>query len=572
MTRRPTTTIRVLSGFAIVVVSALLPARWLAGRALPVDAGDYYDSLLAGIWCLKAALAVNGLLLLAWPFLGRLWGARLDVRPNRPVLLSQPSGWDRWDWVIALLLFVAALALRCINLGQSLVADEVAIQQMFVDRGLPVIMAYMPSMPHHVLYSVMVYVSELLPLPLEVAYRLPAMLFGAAAVPLIYRLARTVFRRTSAAAVGVLCAVSLFAIAHAQMGKSYSVTLFVVPCVVACAVGILRDLDRGRMWLGLGIGLGMLVFLHLYNVYLAAGLVLALCLVFVRCYGWGRQTVPVFVRRLLVVGLVCGAILFLVYSLMLPQVLALAEDVKTQPEERLSIEFFRGWLMQATFWGDSWPVALTCAGLACVGAVFFWRREPNAALLGVVPVVFLVAWVAVNRSFIYPRYLVFAFPLFAALCVEAVGSIGRFTRRRVVSRVGVIAFSLVFVAATVPSLLRYYRFGHQNLRAAAHLVESKAGPNDAIAAYGLCRDEFPFYAPRARTIRDVNGLDSLLESTPQSVYLLIAYPGVLQNQARDWEYIQDTFQRIRHYPGMLMDSTREDGDVLVFVDRGSLLP
>lgn len=567
--RRGVRILQCIGGAAVLIGLAIPPSR-LATRLTPADAQHYVTALTSGLWCSKAALLVMGGMLLAWRLFVRLWGTAItDRKWPRPVVVGAVSGWNTHDTVWSVVLLLLALFLRAVNLGQSLIADEVAIQQMFIDRGLPVILTYMPSMPHHVLYSVMVYFAELLPLPLEVAYRLPAVLFGAAAVPLTYVLVRRIFARPEALVVSLLMALSLFGVMHAQMGKSYVVTQFMVLVCIFVAYRIREHWQHPAGWLALGGCLVVLVYLHLYNVYLAAGVVLAFALVCVRCCGRRWDLLFAAARRLMVIGVFAGACLFLLYSVMLPQVVALAHEVGVQPEERLGTAFFRGLLMQATFWGGAWPLALFCAALASVGAVSLFVREPNAAILAFVPPAFMLLVVAANNSFVYPRYFLFVLPAFFVSCVEGASCAGRLMRSRFVAAAGAVAFALVFVVPAARALGRYYDVGHQNLRAAARFAEDFAGDDDTILSFGLCRDEFPFYAPRARMAFSVDDIDSALDETSGRVLILVAYPRVVGNREEEAAYLQDAFILLAHFPGMLMDSTQQDGDVLVFGDRAS---
>ena len=68
-----------------MAVALLLPPGAIVRRFLPSQGAAYGESLVRGLWCFKALLLWNGLLLLALPLLRRLWswsaGAAIEDRP-----------------------------------------------------------------------------------------------------------------------------------------------------------------------------------------------------------------------------------------------------------------------------------------------------------------------------------------------------------------------------------------------------------------------------------------------------------------------------------------------------------
>jgi hypothetical protein len=272
-------------------------------------------------------------------------------------------------------------------------------------------------------------------------------------------------------------------------------------------------------------------------------------------------------RRLVVLGLYCGALLFLLYSLQLPQIVKLAREVTTQPEEHMTSSFFRGWIMQLTFWGAAWPIALGCLAFAAIGFVGFVAREPRFAVLLVLPVAGVIALVAVRDAFIYPRYMVYTLPAFLALSVEGARWVGARCRGLRGSRIAVLFFTAAFLVPTAQVLARYYRTGNQNIRAACEYVDAQAGTRALVASYGLGREDFSFYRAGVREVNSSKELDELLGQGRGPVYLLHSYPHVLRQRVKEWQYIEEHFDVIREFDGMLMDSTREDGAVRVLRSR-----
>ena len=558
---------RIVVGACLLVAAALIPPATVVDAVLPAEGAQYADSLVKGLWCLKAALLLNGLLLLCWRAVVHLWRAGEESLPRSQCAFTRFEPFGLPDYLGMAVVALVALVLRVVNLSQSLAADEVAIQQMFIDRGLPVIMTYMPSMPHHVLYSVLAYFAELLPLSLEVSCRLPAVLFGSGAVALFYVLCRRFFPRGESFLVSLLSALSLYGIVHSQMAKSYTVTQF---GFLLALVSQLRIVDNPRGfagWLGFGASLVLLVYGHLYNVYLAMGLCVGFCFVALWKLPWQPRIVLAWVKRLGIVLCVCGAALFLLYALQLPQILSLAREVQVQPEERMSQGFFEGWLMQMTFWGASWPIAVGCLAIVGLGLISLCILSPELAIIGCVPIVVLLSLVAVKDSFIYPRYLVFSVFIFLVCYAAAAVAVSRLVRKPWVGSLVLLLLFVLFVVPTGRALGEYYATGHQDLRGAVRFAE--AGSDLPVFAYGLCHDELPFYGTRTEGVRSFSELKQRVRTRKSRICLVVAYPGILANKTAEQRFIRSNFLVAKCLPGMLMDSNRRDGDVCVYVSKST---
>lgn len=517
-------------GLLMILVGAVLPAARIVHAVLPAKGAAYADKVIAGMKCLKLALVINGLLALALPALKRwLWDAEVS-RVLSPFFRRAREPWTGVERICLAGLIVLAFALRLKGARQSLFGDEIAVQQMFISRGLPVILTYFPYTPHHVMYSVLAWFFERLPLPIELSYRLPAILFGVGAVALTYVIARRIFDSTTAMVTGVVSAMAFYGIAYSQFAKGYSAT-HCLTLLAFLAISEIRN-DR-RWWWVLGLTLGALGYVHLYNAYLCIGLT-AMCLVATGAW-----------RRLLFVLTIVGAILFLLYALQLPQIREQVARASSQPEEHLSLKFLRGWLMQLTFWGNAWPVAWGCLALAGAGAVALARREPMLTLVMLGTLAILIAVVALKDSWILPRYLVFTLPVFLILCVEGARLIGR--------TVGVAAFALVFLWPTTGVLAHYYRVGHQNIRGAAQLATRPA------ISYGLARDLFPFYNKEIKPVATFAELQSLTGD----VCVVYGWRKAWRGREDEYKYIDKHFEVVRRWDGMTMDLDEPDGEVVL---------
>ena len=541
---RKLTRLLVIIGASMILVGVGLPAPRIIQAVLPAKGIAYADKILNGLICLKVALILNGLLAIVFRPLKRwLWdtGTTIDRAPRTFFRHADPGPIHGVEWLIFTGVVLLALVLRLINVNQSLFGDEIAVQQMFISRGLTVILTYFPYTPHHVLYSLIAWFFEKLPFPIEVSYRLPSVLFGTGAVALTYLLARCIFNGLIATITALLSAVAFYGIAYSQFAKGYSATHCLTLLAIMGIAEMATNWQANRGWWLFGIALGTLGYIHLYNVYLCIGLT-ACCAVVIL---WSRAGLAGLRRLLLVLGVV-GCALFLLYALQLSQILDQVARAASQPEEHLSIRLFPAWLAQLTFWGKAWPVTLVCLGLAVIGGVTLAKREPMFVFVGLGTPVILLVMVAWRDSWIYPRYLVFSLPVFLILCVEGARFIGKIP--------GVILFALVFLWPTTALLNHYYKVGHQNIRGVAQLASGKPA-----VSYGGARDLFGFYNKNVKPIKTFTELQSL----NGDVYLMYGWRKSWHGLENEFQYIDQHFTVIHRFDGMAMEMMEPDGEVVL---------
>jgi hypothetical protein len=568
-TSRRLITICLVIGAMMILAGAALPPERILHALMPAKAASYRDKLLAGLWFLKAALIADGLLLtLVGPLKRWLWDAPgLTGQSVRPFYRqANPGPMPATEWVMFTGIVLLALVLRLIGAGQSLFGDEIAVQQMFISRGLPVIVTYFPFTPQHVLYSLLAWFCEKLPLPIELSYRLPSILFSTAAVALTCLIARRLFDRLTAGIVGLLSAAAFYGIIYANNAKGYTATYCFATLAILGVSQIVENWQRPRGWFVLGTALWGLSYVHLYNAYLCIGLTTT-CGLAILIANWGQNPALIAcVKRFVCMLGIIGAVLFLLYALQLPQILDQARRASGQPEEHLSPRFFRGWLMQLTFWGEFWPVALALLAAAVIGAVSMARREPLFSLVLLLSPLILLTMTATQNTWIYPRYMVFTLVPFIILSVEGVRALGALINQSA-ARLAVIALAVVQLGCTGVVLREYYAVGNQNIRAACYLAAAQAKPGDKIVSYGLARDLFPFYSSRLTIITSQADLEKLLADTPGDIYLMYGWRYAWHGREDEFAFIDKHFTLVKHYDGFLMDSVQRDGDVVLLVAR-----
>ena len=558
-----------IGGLALMVLGAGVPSERLLDAALPGDAGAFRVDLLRGLVVLKVALILSGAWLVFLPRFLRMSPA-CEIEPRRS-FVRDPTAWPwshRTTVSLVVLLTGVSFVLRWGGAGQSFGGDEVLIQQSIIDRGLPTILAYWPPSTHHIGYEVCAWLSERLPLPVEMAARLPAALFGSFAVAVCFVLLRRILSPVNVIVFSLLHAVSLYGIAYSTMLKGYSAVFL---CFTVALVAIVRILSHPCGWVGwgaLGTSLAVMLYMHLHSVFLVVGLGLALLVGWCRVVGIGKRASLVFAHRATVAAISAILVVMVLYALPLPQVLRVTSGMGSRAEEVLGANFFQGWLMQLTFWDAHWPMSLVFCLLALVGLVSLARRELDFVLLFLIPcgVTVFLTWGA--GLFLYPRYMLISMPPFLVFCVEGASAIGGRLRFRQGRALAAISVLLLFLLCVAPPLLEFYRYGQQNIRGAALLIESKIGDEDIAMSYGLARALLPYYNGDIRPVDDIAGIRRVVQSVgTRNVYLAYAWRRAWRGRSRDFKWIDDNFEVVHRFPGMHMDSCERDGDVVVMVRR-----
>ena len=462
------------AGACLVVAGIALPAGRLLDLALPEDATLFRADLLRGLQFFKIVLVALGAWTLLLPWVLRL---QVDqhVTPKRPPLqlLNRRFHSRRMTIVLCSLLSLTAFALRWAGSGHSFSGDEVLVQSCFVDRGLPAILAYWPASTHHIGYEVFAWMCGLLPLPVEMASRLPAAVAGACAVGLCFLLYQRVVTTSVAIGVSVLHAVSVYGVVYATMLKGYTTVLLGFVIAMAAVTAIIRKPQAWRGWVGLGVSVVAMLYTHLHSALLVVGIAVAFLVLWFRCIGCSYDSLRLLLHRGLTTAISTALVVLAMYALVVPQIMTVAKGMGTRAEEPLGIAFFKGWLMQLTFWDASWPASLAVGGLALVGLVSLIRRDLSLVLLLLSPLLTVVLLTWSLAGFLYPRYMLAGLPVFLLLCGEGVAFVARRLPYRQGTVVAMAVFSMAFGLYSFSPLSEFYKYGHQDLRGAAMLVGSE---------------------------------------------------------------------------------------------------
>jgi mannosyltransferase len=400
---------------------------------------------------------------------GAVEGGPAIMRINRTLPLT--------DAVALAILIAVGTLLRLYRLDTGLWLDEIISLLDSIRPPLTRILTHFPSNNDHPLYSVLAHLSVDLFGEGAFALRLPAALFGVAAIPLLYFVGRAIADRGEALAAATVLTVSYHHVWFSQNARGYTALLF---CVLLATYMLTRWLDTGRrlFLVGYAVVTAFGAYAHLTMVLVSVSHALALAV------AWLAEPRESRIRResLTLASAFGGAALLSVtfYAPMFADVnlffstqTATATEVATPVWATLAA--VRG--LQVGF-GAAWGIA--------VGGVVFglglwshWQSRRAVALLIALPVpVTLLLALALDRP-IFPRFVFFAFGFALLIAMRGASVAGRLVATLAGGRVAAFAgstavlglFTLAAVAVSVRSLPHNYRLPKQDYEQAVAFVE-----------------------------------------------------------------------------------------------------
>ena len=418
----------------------------------------------------------------------------------------------------------------------------------------------------------------------EWAIRLPALIFGVAAVPAFYGAARLAFDRLRSILVGTLLAVAYQHVYFSQNARGYAgYMLFGVLCTMFLARA-LRE-DRLRLWIGY-VATALLCLASVpTGAFIIAGHLVVVAIALVSVHRSGGQLLPL-ARRL---AAVYAALAVLAVQLYAP-VLAHAGGVVENAWKRPAAGFRPLTSGFAHQFGEGFTsgvgplllvVAVPVAIVGFLGAFSVTRRSwPLAIGLSLGPLLH-VAVVIIRGLAFSPRFLLFlAFPAILAL-VETLRLLAAWLERLATDPrwpAGVeIAGAFLAGAILAAPLIHYYSVQKQPYRAALARAAALSPTGVVFAAdtmkqgalyYGI---EHPRGTPLVRgktlfIVRSVVALDyALAASKGRTPIVLTSLERVFRvGRPRLYERIRQGWSPTETLPGSI-----GDGEIKIWLPKGS---
>ena len=419
------------------------------------------------------------------------------------------------------------LLLRAARIGESLWYDEINALRSFAIHGPGAIVGNYFDPVNHTFHTLLSWVSitALAHAPLEIAARVPALLFSLATIPVLYLLAKRAAGVRAGIIAAGLSAILPVLVLEGVDARGYSMVIFFAAC---STLALMCALERESPWLwtlyALLAALG--VWTHFAAAFVQVGHASWIVLQMIR-----RRKVGTHTRALAAIAL-AGVMSIALYAPALPDFLNLLGERDTfaatgaDQFTLLSEEGYHA-LLQL---GGSWNLVAALPGLALflLGLVISMRTRESrcAAALLLLGLPLFAITVAISGTWVYARFMLFAMP--GAVFLIAMGIDGLF-RRHVA--LGVLAGVLMLAAAAFDLARRPPR---QPLRESVEIAAQRVQRGEPVLALGLFHGVITIYQPPGMDLiftrhADPDAFESALRrARPRCI--IIYYPHLLTDQ------------------------------------------
>lgn len=430
-----------------------------------------------------------------------------------------------------LAIVVVALVARFINLNSDYWADEIfALLMSFRLPVADVVTTYLGD-NHHPLYSIFGRLSLVAFGESPWSLRLPAVVFGAATVPLTYAVARLVASRIEALLACLILAVSYHHVWFSQNARGYTLSGLLA---LLSTWTLVRMLDRGSWRLAWAYALfaALAVYTHLAMVFVAVGQAIVAATMIALPDGARRTDWRVPASAFVL----AAALTLLFYAPMLDQVLDFylhqPSDLveKSTPSWALR-EGIRVLLVGLGGTGAALAMVVLAAGAAAgaLGLASIFRTNRTVALAVVIPPLVVFAGALVGRGTMYPRFFFFAAGTAVIVLVRGLFASADLLRHRwarLPAPAIATACCAVVVAASAASLRYNYRYPKQDFAGAMRYVLATKAPGDVVGFAGVPRDPYPtVYGQNWPTIKSVDEINALRQRG--RTWLIYTFPRYL---------------------------------------------
>jgi len=485
--------------------------------------------------------------------------ASSDLGRETPAQTTEPGDLDpRTTRRLLVAITGLALLVRLPGLDAPLWFDEVWTLVDFVRRPLSETASTYPSDNHHPLFTLLAGLSVRAFGESPWALRLPALVFGVGAVPLVALLGRRLVGTRAALVAALFLALSAHVAAYAQNARGYSALLFFV---LAATYGFLKALEGGglRSVVLAGVALALATFAHLTAVLSAVAFLVCTLMA-----ATGRLGSAVRWRAGLACLVLATVVSLALHAPMLPELFDYFVGGGRGSSGALEAEWTSPlWALRelgaALFGRTGTTLGVVALGiglaLGLLGLVRIARSSRAAALVFLlVPLLTAGALLLLGRN-LWPR-LFFQGAGFACLvCVAALAPRPRGLLPRALAFVALLVVG-VGLAAPFP---RLWSLPKQDFRAAWEYVRELVQPGDRCASVGLA--SFPYEAFYGGDVLAVDSVGELEAASAEAdrLFVLTTFPIYLHSRHPDVAaWLDEHAVEEARFPGWV-----GDGDVVV---------
>jgi len=443
-------------------------------------------------------------------------------------------------WIALAALTTLAAVLRIIGLNSGLWLDEILTLLQTVRRPIWMILTAFPSETQHPLFTVLARISVVTFGEHPWSLRLPAMLFGVAAVPALYFFARELTSQREALLGAGLMAVSYHGVWFSQDARGYTGLLFFA---ILCSVFLLRGLRKPSWsnWLRYAITAALGAYTHLTMVFVVASHA-AICL-WLLLFQPKRGDFKVSDWKKPGAGVaLAGLFTLLLYSPILLQVHQVFSKRSHMGE--VSTPAWAFWeALRGLRIGFGAGAGVVVVGIFfAVGLWSYWRQSGVAAAVFILSGFFTAAGSVLARGTMYPRLYFYLLGFGILILVRGAMRLGAMaadglsgkadgeqrTRKELAWGTALTAVILVLSAA---SLLRNYQYPKQDFGGAMQFVEQQRGANEPVVTAGSIGDVYrEYYGQPWTQVQTPADLD-VVRKQGHDVWLLYMFPMYLDSSA-----------------------------------------
>ena len=473
---------------------------------------------------------------------------------------------------VLLVVTAAGLALRTGGIGLDLWIDEIATLEYLKSNSIWTLLTSYASANNHVLNSILVSASIATFGEQEWPVRLPAMLFGVAAIPVMYWVARLSGLSTRASiGAALILAVSYHHIWFSQNARGYTAYIFFSLLGTGALVRLLES--PRRVWQATFVGASAINFLALLPSVCVFG---AQVLVAV-AYLWlkarrddaAKKRAPRIIMALAIAAGI-GAIIF--SPIHVEMLTVLTRDAPAQ------VTAFRFWSI--VFWKEIFlgflpsltPVWLAALAVAVAGSAWGFmvllRQAPVVTGVLIGAHVLFIALTTVLGWPVYPRLFALGLPLAILIVVAAADAIDTKAARKL-PRIAVPLVVALLVASSLLMVARSYGLPKQQYRAALGELGRRSGGDSIVVAVGVADRGISYYRGRvndapakieyARTAEVFNGVRKKYSGHP--IYLVTTFNSALAAEEPElFDIVQSGWR-----PVVTLPATVRGGELTIWV-------
>jgi len=485
--------------------------------------------------------------------------------------------WTRLDYFLVGALVAAGLALRIPGLNQGLWIDEFATLFRYVRAPAAQIIQDTGAMNNHILYSLIAHYAVSWLGESAWALRLPAVVFGVAAIPALYQLGRQVAGREEAFLAALFMTLNYQFVWYSQNARGYTGLLFGAVLASILFIRLLAS-NKPSAWLILGYGVvaALSAWIHLTAAFviLAHGLIwLALVSKSNRAERFAAAF-PVFL------ALFSAAVLTL--ALYAPMFWDEHNEIEEAMDASGVPSIAQGnespirvaeitWVLQEFAQGlqrsvpGGWPVVVVVVFVLLTGIGSYLRQGVTTAGLLLLPALLTYLVIYWRVHYFFPRFLFGSAGFLLLFGVRGGFVVARlclpFLSRRQVLLIG----SLIALAGTalVPAAWQ----PKQDFAAAAQFIQDNRAPGDGVAC--LTQTIFSMKTVLGVDCDAVNSLAELIqiEALHERTWLIYTLPSSMENFApKVLRRIQQpaAYVKVKEFPGTL-----NGGDIIVLLKQST---